>query len=127
MAALTGEITGSERSPAQLISPRPGFSPTGSQAFACLLPLSLVYIIAEMVPGRFAVTDEAFFKAAGRNWAMAGRFAAPELTGFLRGGLPSAGSLLCLRHTRSVGGGDNPPAFLLPIPDSTAKPGGLQV
>ena len=32
-----------------------------------LAVLSLVYCIAALVPGRFAVTDEVFFKAAGRN------------------------------------------------------------
>jgi len=33
--------------------------------------------------GRFAETDEIFFKAAGAQWAETGRFAAPELSGFL--------------------------------------------
>lgn len=32
--------------------------------------------------GRFTATDEIAFKAAGREWAQHGRFAAPELTGF---------------------------------------------
>jgi len=53
-----------------------------------LAVLSLVYCIAALVPGRFAVTDEVFFKAAGRNWAMTGRFAAPEITGRLSQGPP---------------------------------------
>lgn len=33
--------------------------------------------------GRFPVTDEIFFKAPGRHWSVTGRFAAPEMTGFL--------------------------------------------
>jgi hypothetical protein len=33
--------------------------------------------------GRFVTVDEVFFKSAGRHWARTGRFAAPELTGFL--------------------------------------------
>ena len=51
-------------------------------ALACLLALSALYCIADLVPGRFAVTDEVYFKSAGRNWATTGRFASPELTGF---------------------------------------------
>jgi hypothetical protein len=51
-------------------------------ALAILLVLSALYCLAELVPGRFAVTDEVFFKAAGRNWAATGRFAAPELKGY---------------------------------------------
>ncbi len=34
--------------------------------------------------GRFPHTDETFYKAAGREWAASGRFAAPELAGFTR-------------------------------------------
>jgi len=33
--------------------------------------------------GRFVSVDEVFFKSPGRHWARTGRFAAPELTGFL--------------------------------------------
>src|SRR5258708_20764181 len=51
-------------------------------ALAILLALSALYCLAELVPGRFAVTDEVFFKAAGRNWAATGRFAAPEMKGY---------------------------------------------
>jgi hypothetical protein len=50
-------------------------------ALACLLALSALYCVVEMVPGRFAVTDEVYFKAAGRNWATTGKFAAPEMKG----------------------------------------------
>ena len=57
-------------------------------ALALLAALSLVYFLSEIVPGRFAVTDEVFFKAAGRNWAATGHFAALELTGRLTEGPP---------------------------------------
>jgi hypothetical protein len=57
-------------------------------ALAVLAALSLVYFLSVIVPGRFAVTDEVFFKAAGRNWAATGHFAAPELTGRLTEGPP---------------------------------------
>jgi hypothetical protein len=57
-------------------------------ALALLAALSLVYFLSVIVPGRFAVTDEVFFKAAGRNWAATGHFAAPELTGRLAEGPP---------------------------------------
>jgi hypothetical protein len=38
------------------------------------------------------VTDEVFFKAAGRNWAATGRFAAPELKGYIGNALPTPAS-----------------------------------
>src|SRR5271166_2671778 len=57
-----------------------------NRSFVALAVLSAVCCISTMVPGRFAVTDEVFFKAAGRNWAMTGRFAAPEITGRLSEG-----------------------------------------
>jgi hypothetical protein len=57
-------------------------------AFACLIVLSFLYSFADLVPGRFVVTDEVFYKAAGRNWAMTGRFAAPEIVGRLAEGPP---------------------------------------
>lgn len=53
-----------------------------------LAALSLLYGVAELVPGRFIATDEVFFKAAGRNWAATGRFAAPEIIGRLQSGPP---------------------------------------
>lgn len=59
-----------------------------SLALMFLVMASLCYGIAELVPGRFATIDDEFFKAAGRNWAMTGRFAAPEITGFLPVGPP---------------------------------------
>ena len=39
----------------------------------------LVYVVLSTVWGRFSVTDEVFFKSAGREWALHGKFAAPEL------------------------------------------------
>lgn len=57
-------------------------------SLAAVALLSLIYCIAELVPGRFAVTDEVFFKAAGRNWALTGHFAAPEILGRLTEGPP---------------------------------------
>ncbi len=40
-----------------------------------------LYIAAQMALGRFVALDEVFFKAAGREWAATGRFAAPEIDG----------------------------------------------
>lgn len=48
-----------------------------------LLIASLCYGLAELIPGRFAITDDEVYKAAGRNWAMTGKFAAPEAIGLL--------------------------------------------
>lgn len=51
-----------------------------------LLPLLwsivLVYGIFTLWFGRFQTSDEVAFKAAGREWAVSGRFAAPEMKGF---------------------------------------------
>lgn len=63
---------------------------TRNRSLALLALLSVIYCISTMVPGRFAVTDEVFFKAAGRNWARTGHFAAPELVGRLSQGPPLA-------------------------------------
>ena len=40
------------------------------------------YLAVTIAIGRFTTTDEIAFKAAGREWAQSGHFAAPELTGF---------------------------------------------
>lgn len=48
-------------------------------ALALLLVLYVAFTIGV---GRFTATDEIAFKAAGREWATHGRFAAPELSGF---------------------------------------------
>jgi hypothetical protein len=57
-------------------------------AITSLAILSLLYALVELVPGRFVVTDEVFYKAAGRNWAMSGKFAAPEIVGRFGQGPP---------------------------------------
>ncbi|HEV7763992.1 MAG TPA: hypothetical protein VGQ76_03220 [Thermoanaerobaculia bacterium] len=41
-----------------------------------------LYLAIAISIGRFTTTDEIAFKAAGREWAQSGRFAAPELSGF---------------------------------------------
>lgn len=41
------------------------------------------YLVLVAVHGRLFNIDEVFYKAAGGNWAVLGRFAAPELTGRL--------------------------------------------
>lgn len=41
----------------------------------------LLALALEVLPGRFATTDEEFFKSAGRHWAATGHFAAPEIVG----------------------------------------------
>ena len=60
----------------------------GAGWYLILALLSLLYAAVEIVPGRFPVTDEVFFKSAGRNWAATGNFAAPELDGRLDEGPP---------------------------------------
>ncbi|MFZ2491717.1 MAG: hypothetical protein WA208_09545 [Thermoanaerobaculia bacterium] len=42
-----------------------------------------IYCGVLLAVGRFTGVDEVAFKAAGREWAQSGRFAAPELQGFL--------------------------------------------
>ena len=59
-----------------------------SITLSCLVVLSFLYGVAELVPGRFTQTAEVFFKAAGRNWARTGRFGAPEIVGRLSTGPP---------------------------------------
>jgi hypothetical protein len=46
-----------------------------------LLACTAAYVAFMVVFGRSVGIDEVFFKAPGREWAMSGRFAAPELTG----------------------------------------------
>jgi hypothetical protein len=52
-------------------------------AGACLL-----YLAVSLLVGRFAVTDEVAFKAAGRQWAAGAGFGAPELKGAAEGASP---------------------------------------
>ncbi len=57
--------------------------PAAVVAGACLL-----YLAVSLLVGRFAVTDEVAFKAAGRQWAAGTGFGAPELEGALDGVSP---------------------------------------
>lgn len=43
---------------------------------------ALAYVVGQTAMGRFVEMDEVFFKAAGREWAASGRFAAPEIDGY---------------------------------------------
>lgn len=51
-------------------------------ARALLLAALSAQFLALVGLGRFPASDESFYKAAGREWAASGRFAAPELEGF---------------------------------------------
>ena len=44
---------------------------------------ALIYLAVALIVGRLPVTDEVFFKAAGRQWAAGRGFGAPELAGAL--------------------------------------------
>src|SRR5687768_9667332 len=61
-----------------------------------LLAILTLYIAATIAIGRFTTTDEIAFKAAGREWAESGRFAAPELSGF--GGFEPPAEEIWLAH-----------------------------
>lgn len=50
---------------------------------AVLLAILLSYVALATVIGRFSGYDEPWYKSAGREWGLHGRFASPELTGFL--------------------------------------------
>ena len=52
----------------------------------CVAALAIaisIYLLDLLIFGRFPSIDETFFKSAGREWAQSGRFAAPEIRGFL--------------------------------------------
>lgn len=51
-------------------------------AVALLLVLQAGYLVFMLSFGRFIAGDEIAYKAAGREWARSGTFAAPELRGF---------------------------------------------
>jgi hypothetical protein len=53
--------------------------PSASIALGLVL---IVFVLLSVKIGRFVRTDEIAFKAAGRNWASTGHFAAPELWNF---------------------------------------------
>jgi hypothetical protein len=52
------------------------------RAVVALVAMVVVYLAVAIAIGRFTTTDEIAFKAAGREWARSGHFAAPELSGF---------------------------------------------
>jgi hypothetical protein len=54
------------------------FRPATAVAVSCLIYLAIAFLV-----GRFPVTDEVFFKSAGRQWAAGAGFGAPELRGAL--------------------------------------------
>lgn len=54
-----------------------------SRPLGALLAIGGAYLALFVLVGRFAVTDEVFFKAAGRQWAAGAGFGAPELEGAL--------------------------------------------
>jgi 4-amino-4-deoxy-L-arabinose transferase-like glycosyltransferase len=58
------------------------FLARGAGLLPLLWSIVLVYAIFTLWFGRFQTTDEVAFKAAGREWALSGRFAAPEMQGF---------------------------------------------
>ena len=55
-----------------------------SWAFVLVIVLSTCYSLTELIPGRLALIDEAYFKVAGRNWALTHYFP-PGAEGFPRG------------------------------------------
>jgi hypothetical protein len=56
---------------------------TSSRLYEAVLLVCLAaHVVFVMYAGRMLQMDEAFFKAAGREWAATGRFAAPELAGY---------------------------------------------
>ncbi len=52
-------------------------------AGASLVVSSIAFVLLQAWPGTIQFTDELIFKAAGANWALHGRFAAPEIAGRL--------------------------------------------
>jgi hypothetical protein len=52
------------------------------RAVIALIAIVAAYCAITIAIGRFTTTDEIAFKAAGREWARSGHFAAPELSGF---------------------------------------------
>ncbi len=49
-----------------------------------LIVLLVVYVALMTSIGRFSGFDEPWYKSAGREWATSGRFASPEITGYLQ-------------------------------------------
>jgi 4-amino-4-deoxy-L-arabinose transferase-like glycosyltransferase len=57
-------------------------APRSGRALLLLVILVLAWQTATSLRPRLTTTDEIAFKAAGREWAQSGHFAAPELIGF---------------------------------------------
>jgi hypothetical protein len=68
-----------------------------------LLALQLAYLAWMLLFGRFLGGDEIAYKAAGREWARSGTFAAPELRGFAAWRDPA--------HPEVLGRGFGPPLY----------------
>ena len=68
-----------------------------------LLALQLAYLAWMLLFGRFLGGDEIAYKAAGREWAQSGTFAAPELLGFAAWRNPA--------HPEALGRGFGPPLY----------------
>jgi hypothetical protein len=68
-----------------------------------LLALQLAYLAWMLLFGRFLGGDEIAYKAAGREWAQSGTFAAPELRGFAAWRNPE--------HPQALGRGFGPPVY----------------
>jgi len=68
-----------------------------------LLVLQLLYLAWMLLFGRFLGGDEIAYKAAGREWARSGTFAAPELLGFAAWRNPE--------HPEALGRGFGPPLY----------------
>ena len=73
------------------------------RAIALLLVLQAAYLVFVLVFGRFIAGDEIAYKAAGREWARSGTFAAPELRGYAPWIDP--------RHPENLGRGFAPPLY----------------
>jgi len=60
-----------------------GYNPQTLRISAVIIA-ALLYVLIEVIPGRFTTTDEVAYKAAGLHWALSNTFSAPELSGFLK-------------------------------------------
>lgn len=74
-----------------------------SRAVALLLVLQAGYLVSILAFGRFIAGDEIAYKAAGREWARSGTFAAPELRGYA--------AWIDPEHPEKLGRGFAPPIY----------------
>lgn len=72
-------------------------------AVALLLVLQAAYLVFMLIFGRFIAGDEIAYKAAGREWARSGTFAAPELRGYA--------AWIDPKHPEQLGRGFAPPLY----------------